>query len=93
MPLNVNDIDPDTGFPKLPEKYFWRVTQTCSLRDRYYVEIRKRHLWGFSSLVIQSMAGTSKRGVLAGSYRCVDEWNSIIRQDTSLLGDYPPKKL
>lgn len=94
------EVDEDTGFPKVPEGFFWRVKKSREYASLLEVQLRKQRRF-FSSLVGMDEVYCSKvreegevvisdaaANVIRWSYHRV--WNDPLK---GLLGDYPPKGL
>lgn len=96
------EIDPNTGLPKLPPKFFWRVKRVggAAYSNRVYVVIRRKLLF-FSFEVHSVMAGGNiyDKMETAVRNRAIDAYEEFFKttereqEIQKLLGNYPPKKL
>lgn len=92
----MSDIDIETGLPKLPENFFWRVREGSLSTDR--VELRKKLRFGsvkVDSRVARYYADDGavldpRDEILRLAKRIFGEFNDPW---TEYRGDYPPKSL
>lgn len=86
-------IDDNTGFPKVPENYFWRIKQKSS--DEYFLDLQliKKTLFREkvkgSTVVSVSNSKEALINVSKELYK-VEFGNTFVE---SLIGNYPEKKL
>lgn len=99
--IDPDITDPDTGLPKLPENYFFRVKKESTGFPYIYI-MRKRKikiLWLFPVTITEVMedryisGGLFKRNIKTVAARVVNDLKKRVLGDTSLYGDYPPKSL
>lgn len=87
-------IDEQTGFPVLPEGFFWRVTRGV-WSEYVYLQIRRRRLIGSvrhaDSILRKSEVTPAKLRYSAG--RCLEEFDPSGAKHKAFVGDYPPKRL
>ena len=91
------DIDPETGLPRLPEHYYWKIKRDWSdLLDRSYILILKKRGrlfwvgWTFlSSYESTESIVRSARFVL----RELNRKREAQHWPRGLVGKYPPKTL
>lgn len=97
-------IDVNTGLPELPEGYFFRVAKRSTYSEYYYVTVYRKvkkkrfFFWTYEKDVEQIFNNMihptlNERNIRDAAYKCVQDWDNWKARDTSLLGDYPPKKL
>lgn len=95
MALHV-PTDPETGFPKLPEGYFFRVTKFNAFGYTYQVKVRRMILGRFVSCTVGSAMAKGKSTLRDAAWNAHNDWREELARkrslDWSVLGDYPPKK-
>lgn len=90
----TTEIDPATGFPALPEGYFYSVKLfSRKLNYRYEVQIRKgRSVFSYTFAYDLARDRKAIPGSAMNAYNKFRERIHADREDQSILGDYPPKK-
>lgn len=95
MALHV-PTDPKTGFPKLPEGYFFRVTKwSANLGYPYQIKIRRMILGRWISYAVSYELVASEQMMVQEAWSAHAKWRRKIaarRRNPAVLGDYPPKK-
>lgn len=94
-------IDPATGLPEVEEGMFFRVKRSFLAGGYWKVSLRKRvGLWSreVSSRTWAPEDAINTYHILGGAaHALTDYWEKEEarkeKNDTSLLGDYPPKRL
>lgn len=89
-------LDDSTGFPKVPEKYFWRVKQ--DINDEHFVELQLVEKTFFREKVKKKEV-IFLSGIEYSKERFIDVSEELYKLEfgrtfiESLIGDYPEKKL
>jgi hypothetical protein len=96
-------IDRTTGLPELPKGYFFRVHKKASYISYHYVTLFYKKqcrflFWTYTKDVEQIFSSIihptlSEHNILTAAMEVVQKRNDWLARDSSLLGDYPPKKL
>jgi hypothetical protein len=86
-------IDQSTGFPEVPENYFWRVAPSGSYAR---IQLRKKVL--FFSRVVEwdavERTRLSKKVIIGAADYILDTLHALKTKDEKkFFGSYPPKKL
>jgi hypothetical protein len=103
----MTEIDADTGFPKLPEGYYWHVMKSGMGSPYAYISIRKDFLrWGLftSSRQYLEMICTqheirTAKGLRKSVHEAWTLYGAQFRERVTPVeiidpyGSYPPKKL
>lgn len=99
-------LSPETGLPELPEKIFWRVTYSRSMKW-YELQLRKKLPIGSKKLgwwamrphefnqdeILDWAQHAMRRTEVQDKILRASGATVIYEIDRQLLGDYPPKKL
>lgn len=96
----MTKTDPTTGFPEVPEGYFWEIKHSA-LPGYFRLELRKSLFWIFSERVEYTIVAPpldheslyeKAEFVL---WKLEDEKDRIAAEDASsrYIGKYPPKNL
>lgn len=96
----MTNPDPNTGFPEVPEGYFWQVKQAYTA-GAFRLELRKKVLWIFSEKVEWTIVWPplSNDVLFEDALYVLGKWEerqkTIEREDASsvYIGKYPPKNL
>lgn len=95
MALHV-PTDPETGFPKLPEGYFFRVTKFNAFGYTYRVRVCRMILGRLIFHTVGSSLARGKPELRDAAWNAHNDWRKELARkrslDWSVLGDYPPKK-
>lgn len=96
----MTKTDPTTGFPEVPEGYFWEIKHSA-LPGYFRLELRKTLFWIFSERVeftivdppLEPASLFDKADFVLWKWE--DEKNRIALEDASsvYIGKYPPKNL
>ena len=92
--------DPTTGFPEVPEGYFWQVKYS-SLPGFFRLELRKKLFWIFSERVDFTIVDPplSPDSLYEEAAYVLEKWHAekvrVAIEDASsvYIGKYPPKNL
>lgn len=92
--------DNNTGFPEVPEGYFWQVTHSA-LPGMFRVELRKKLFWIFSQRIEFTITAPplSRALLFEEAEYVLEKWREskhyIAIEETSSMyvGKYPPKNL
>lgn len=92
--------DPTTGFPEVPEGYFWEI-KFSALPGFYRLELRKTLFWIFSERVQFTLVSPPLNPALLyeEAEYVLEKWeeekNRIAIEDASsvYIGKFPPKNL
>lgn len=93
--------DPITGFPEVPEGYFWEITKSASIKGYFRLELRRKYFWVFSDRVRFSLISaplSAERLYEEAEYileKCEEDLNRRATENASnvYIGKYPPKSL
>jgi hypothetical protein len=92
--------DPNTGFPEVPEGYFWQIKHAYTA-GAFRLELRKKLFWIFSQSVQWTVVfpPLSNDKLFEDALYVLGEWQEskdrIATEEASsvYIGKYPPKNL
>lgn len=96
----MNKPDPTTGFPEVPEGYFWQIKHSA-LPGYFRLELRKSTFWIFSERVEYTIVAPplEPADLYERAEFVLEKWEAeksrIAVEDASsvYIGKYPPKNL
>ncbi len=92
--------DPNTGFPEVPEGYFWQIKHAY-LEGYFRLELRKRLFWLFTERVAFTLLRPPLNPdyIFAKAETVLEDWEDqkeyVANEEASsvYIGKYPPKNL
>ncbi len=92
--------DPNTGFPEVPEGYFWEIKYSA-IPGYYRLELRKKLFWLFSERVEFTLVSPplAPAVLYEEAEYVLEKWEEskdriAIEEESSVyIGKYPPKNL
>lgn len=96
----MTKTDPTTGFPEVPEGYFWQIKHSA-LPGNFRLELRKKLFWIFSDRIEFTIVSPplSPDSLYEEAEFVLWKWEEeksriTIEDDSSVyIGKYPPKNL
>jgi hypothetical protein len=97
---SLTKLDPNTGFPEVPEGYFWEINHSA-LPGYYRLELRRKLFWIFSEQVEFTVVEPPLSSALLNEEAkyVLHKWEkakhlaTIEDASNAYVGKYPPKNL
>lgn len=96
----LTKTDTTTGFPEVPEGYFWQIKHAHT-NGAFRLELRKKLFWIFSERVEWTVIWPplTRSSVFTESLYVLDKWDEYKERmeleyaSSVYIGKYPPKNL